>query len=159
MQTTEVRCWSGSLASVHVLKADYQLFCPKGHKLTSNVAPVTQVPAFCNFCFKHVVQSSWAGDVKYCPVNTCCFTICASCQTSLAANPEIHNKFHSSLQQNTVSSLQVRLNISAEFCVAVNMIFFLKFSWVLPGSSNFVASLVKKTVGQSLSPLDHRRCG
>jgi tetratricopeptide (TPR) repeat protein len=72
----------------------------------TKVAPMTEVPAFCNFCFKHIVQSSWAGDVKFCQI--CHFTVCASCLRSLEKNPE---KRDNSDTCAAISSLNVRLGI------------------------------------------------
>ena len=84
------------------------MLCPKGHTLMPKTVSVTEVPAFCNFCFKHVVQTCWSGDVKYCSVETCCFTICATCLKSLSANSENRSSLHSCVQREAVSSLKVQ---------------------------------------------------
>jgi hypothetical protein len=94
--------------AVHVSAADMHMFCPKGHRLISRIAPVTQIPAFCNFCFQHVIQSSWAGDIKYCAVDACHYTICASCLTNLAENSENIANLHCCVQHEAMSSLKVR---------------------------------------------------
>ncbi len=97
--------WCDSHGTKYPVRTDFHKFCPKGHQLMSRVAPVTEVPAFCNFCFKHIVQSAWAGDVKFC--HSCHFTICAACLIYLQNNSE---KLTSTTCSGAVSSLNVRLS-------------------------------------------------
>ncbi len=103
--------WTDSRGTQYPFRTDIHKFCPKGHKLLSRVAPMTQVPAFCNFCFKHIVQSAWAGDVKFCPVNTCHFIICASCLTILQETSEKIANPPTCEDNGAVSSLNVRFII------------------------------------------------
>jgi len=104
--------WSDSCGAVHVLRADIHNVCPKGHKLIVRVAPVTEVPAFCNSCFMHIVQTSWAGDVKFCAVAGCRFIVCASCLISLQSSSENCSYLDACLQRESVSSLKVQFVVT-----------------------------------------------
>jgi hypothetical protein len=111
MQEKQSEFWRDSRGIVHVVRADIHNFCPKGHTLITRVPNVTEVPPFCNLCFKQVVQSSWAGEVKFCAFDSCSFTVCASCLECLREkSAKSESKVHPFIQLDAVSSLKVRKN-------------------------------------------------
>ena len=65
MQDKQSKFWRDSHGIVHAVRADIHNVCPKGHTLITRVPNVTEVPPFCNLCFKQVVQSSWAGKSNF----------------------------------------------------------------------------------------------
>ena len=154
-------CWSDSCGAVHALRADMHSFCPKGHKLIVRIAPVTEVPAFCNCCFKHIVQASWGGDVKFCAVAGCRFIVCASCLISLQSSAENGSYLDACVQRESVSSLKVRMHchITGIVRCADYRVYDETVSnfHVSSGCSNFLASMVQTALGKSLLWLDYRR--